>query len=343
MTSSTEAVSTGTPLPVGVIGCGRMGRLHARVLSQIPRVKLVGVVDASAAFAEEAATLYGCEAFTDPRQLLPRVKAVTIAVPTQFHVASADPFLRAGIACLIEKPLAKDVAECRRLVELARAGNAIVQVGHIERFNPVVRALFKLELNPTFIEVVRVSPMTFRSIDVGVVLDMMIHDLDIVLKLANSPVARVEAVGGSVIGTVEDVCNARVTFESGCVANITASRLAAGSDRRLRAFGSGGFASIDYAKKQGAVIRRGDRLDLVREAVAKVRAGEFVDLSVLKYDDLLKVEPLKVDDQDQLLAEQESFIDAVTQGTAPQVTAEDGLAAVELATRIVQAIRPQTL
>jgi predicted dehydrogenase len=339
MSSST----TGAPLPVGVIGCGRMGRLHARVLSQMPRVKLVGVVDANAQSAEETAKQYNCEPFTDPKQLLSRVKAVTIAVPTQFHVASAEPFLRAGIACLIEKPLAKDVAECRQIVELAKSGNALVQVGHIERFNPAVRALFKLDIKPTFIEVVRVSPMTFRSIDVGVVLDMMIHDLDIVLKLANSPVARVEAVGGSVIGTVEDVCNARITFESGCVANVTASRLAAGTDRRLRVFGDGGFASIDYAKKQGAVVRRGDRLAFVREAVAKVRAGESVDLSGLKYEDLLKVEPLTIDDQDQLRAEQESFIDAVTTRSRPQVTAEDGAAAVELATRIVQAIRPQTL
>lgn len=343
MTSSTDAVSADAPLPVGVVGCGRMGRLHARVLSQMPRVKLVGVVDANEVSSGEVAKLYGCQPFTDPRQLLPRVQAVTIAVPTQFHVASAEPFLRAGVACLIEKPLAKDVAECRRLVELAKAGNALVQVGHIERFNPAVRALLELDLKPTFIEVVRVSPMTFRSIDVGVVLDMMIHDLDIVLKLADSPVARVEAVGGSVIGMVEDVCNARVTFENGCVANITASRLSAGTDRRLRAFGRGGFASIDYAKKQGAVIRRGDRLDAVRETVAKVRAGETVDLSGLKYEDLLKVEPLNVDDQDQLRAEQESFIDAVMHGTRPVVTAEDGAAAVELATRIVQAIRPQTL
>ena len=337
MTSNTDV------LPVGVVGCGRMGRLHARVLSQMPEVKLVGVVDASASSAEETAKLYGCESFTDPLALLPRVKAVTIAVPTQFHVASAEPFLRAGVGCLIEKPLAKDVGECRRIIELAKAGNATVQVGHIERFNPAVRALFDLALTPTFIEVVRVSPMTFRSIDVGVVLDMMIHDLDIVLKLANSSVGRVEAVGGSVIGTVEDVCNARVTFANGCVANITASRLAAGSERRLRAFGNGGFASIDYAKKQGAVIRRGDRLDYVREAVAKVRAGEAIDLSGLKYEDLMKVEPLKVDDRDQLRAEQESFIRSVRTGSRPVVTAEDGAAAVELATQIVQAIRPQTL
>ena len=337
MSSSTNG------LPVGVIGCGRMGRLHARVLAQMPAVELIGVVDANAAAAEDAAKLYGCQAFTDPLALLPRVKAITIAVPTQFHVRSAEPFLRAGIPCLIEKPLAKDVDECRRIVELAKANNVIVQVGHIERFNPAVRALFNLNLKPTFIEVVRVSPMTFRSIDVGVVLDMMIHDLDIVLKLADSPVVRVEAVGGSVVGTVEDVCNARVTFASGCVANVTASRLAAGSERRLRVFSGNGFASVDYATKRGAIIRRGERLDLIREAIAKVRAGESVDLSGLKPEDLMKVEPLKVDDQDQLRAEQESFIEAVRTGSRPLVTAEDGAAAVELATQIVQAIQPQTL
>jgi predicted dehydrogenase len=330
-------------LPVGIVGCGRMGRLHARVLSQMPEVKLVGVVDANAASAQEVARLYGCESFTDPLELLPRLRAVTIAVPTQHHLAAAEPFLRAGIACLIEKPLAKDVCECRQIVELAKAGNAIVQVGHIERFNPVVRALFELNLGPTFIEVVRVSPMTFRSIDVGVVLDIMIHDLDIVLKLANSPVAGVEANGGSVIGTVEDVCNARITFANGCVANVTASRLASGSDRRLRVFGQGGYVSIDYAKKRGAFVRRGDRLHLVREAIAKVRAGESVDLSGLKADDLMKVEPLQVDDRDQLRAEQESFIRAIKTGSPPVVSATDGLAAVELATQIVQAIRPQTL
>jgi predicted dehydrogenase len=320
-----------------------MGRLHARVYSQMPGVKLVGVVDAKLHLARETAEQYGCAAFTDARELLPQVKAVTIAVPTQSHVAAAEPFLRAGVACLIEKPLAKDLAECRRVVELARAHGAIVQVGHIERFNPAVRALFKLAIKPTFIEVVRVSPMTFRSIDVGVVLDMMIHDLDIVLKLADSAPTRVEAVGGSVIGSVEDVCNARVTFASGCIATITASRLAAGTDRRLRVFGDGEFASIDYAKKKGAVIRRGDNLAAVRDAVEKVRAGQAVDLSELKYDDLLKVEPLAIEEGDQLRAEQDAFIDAVINRSRPQVTAEDGTAAVELASRIVEAIRPQTL
>ena len=332
-----------TTIPVGVIGCGRMGRLHARVYSQMPQVKLVGVADANAYAANEVADLYGCPPFTDARQLLELAKAVTIAVPTQSHVELAEPFIRAGVACLIEKPLARDLASCRRIVELTQSSKAVVQVGHIERFNPAVRALFKLQLSPTFIEVVRVSPMTFRSIDVGVVLDIMIHDLDIVLKLAGSPVAQVEAVGGSVIGTVEDVCNARVTFTNGCVANITASRLASGTDRRLRVFGNGGFASIYYAKKKGAIIRRGDNLPAVRDAVAKVRAGQAVDLSGLKYEDLLKVEPLEIEETDQLRAEQESFIDAVTNRSRPVVTAEDGAAAVELAQRIVQSIRPQTL
>ncbi|MGB7160838.1 MAG: Gfo/Idh/MocA family oxidoreductase [Tepidisphaeraceae bacterium] len=342
MSSSTD-FGSGAPLPVGVIGCGRMGRLHARVYSQMPGVKLVGVADANPQSAEETARQYGCESFTDPRDLLSRVKAVTITVPTECHVAAAEPFLRAGIACLIEKPLAKDAADCRRIIELAAAGGAVVQVGHVERFNPIVRALFDLKWQPTYIEVVRVSPMSFRSIDVGVVLDMMIHDLDIVLKLANSPVAKVQAVGGNVVGTVEDVANAYITFASGCVASVTASRIAAATERRLRVFGNGAFASINYQKKQGAVVMRGANLPAVREAIARTRGGASVDLSGLTYADLLTVQPLEVEDVEPLRAELDAFVDAVTTGTTPQVTAEDGAAAVELAERIVHEIRPQTL
>lgn len=334
---------TDDAVPVGVIGCGRMGRLHARVYSQMPAVRLVGVADASASSAAQTAQLFSCQAMTDPRELLGQVRAVTIAVPTEHHVAAAEPFLRAGVACLIEKPLARDSAECRKIIDLAAAGGALVQVGHVERFNPIVRALMALSWKPTFIDAVRVSPMTFRSIDVGVVLDMMIHDLDIVLKLAGSPVADVRAVGGSVVGHAEDVCHAYITFESGCVASVTASRIAAGTERRLRVFGPGAFASIDYQKKQGAVVTRGLNLPAVRQAVAASRAGKTVDLSGLKYEDLLSVRPLEVEEIEPLRAEQDSFIDAVRRGGGAPVTAADGAAAVELAERIAAAIKPQTL
>src|SRR5688500_3105948 len=170
-------------LPVAVIGCGRMGKLHARVYSQMPNVKLLGVYDANPATAAAVASEYKTQVIDNPSELLPHAKAVTVAVPTQHHLAVAEPFLRRGIACLIEKPLAKDVAECRRIVELARQHDATVQVGHIERFNPALRAAQRLNIQPRFMEVTRISPMPFRSLDVGVVLDVMVHDLDIVLNL----------------------------------------------------------------------------------------------------------------------------------------------------------------
>src|SRR5688572_13543445 len=248
--------STPEPLPVGVIGCGRMGKLHARIYSQMPQVRMVGVYDADPDASEAAVAEFGGEVFDHIDKLADRVSAVTIAVPTNAHAAVAEPFLRRGIACLIEKPLAGDVGEAKQIVALARDKNAVLQVGHIERFNPAIRAMQRLDIRPRFIEVTRISPLTFRSIDVGVVLDMMIHDIDIVLMLACSPVARIDAVGVSVIGDVEDICNVRLTFENGCVANLTASRLALKTERRMRVFSHDAYVSLDYQKRYGLVARR---------------------------------------------------------------------------------------
>jgi predicted dehydrogenase len=326
------------PLPVGVIGCGRMGRLHARVYAQMPQVKLGGVCDANAEAAEATAGEYGGQAFTNAEEMLAEVKAVTIAVPTKFHADMAEACLTRGIACLIEKPLAKGSADGRRIVELAKRAGVTVQVGHIERFNPAIRAMARLDIRPRFMEVTRISPLTFRSIDVGVVLDMMIHDIDIVLRLAQSPVAKVDATGVSVIGDVEDICNARLTFENGCVANITASRLALKTERRLRVFSRDAYVSLDYQKRYGIFARRSGNLNAIRDAVAKIRSGEIQDLTELNFADLVHIEELQIDDVEPLRAELESFVSAVHTGAKPEVTVEDGLAAVETAERIVKAI-----
>jgi len=315
-----------------------MGRLHARVYSQMPQVKLVGIYDVDAARAAAVAAEYGSRAVGSMEELAGLAGAVTIATPTKFHVEAARPFLSRGVACLIEKPLARDAAEGREIAEMARAGNAIVQVGHVERFNPIVRALNALRLAPRFLEVIRVSPLPFRSLDVGVVLDVMIHDLDIVLNLVRSPVTSVDASGVSVIGEVEDVCNARIRFANGCVANVTASRLAMKAERRLRAFSEDAFVSIDYAKKEGVIARREGNVEAIRGAVAKVKAGEVPDLTKLSYADLVKFEPIAIQDVEPLRAQAEAFL-AAARGEGPVVvTAADGLAAVELAERIVAAI-----
>jgi predicted dehydrogenase len=331
------------PLNVGVIGTGRMGRLHARVYSQMPQVKLAGVYDANLEAAREAAEQYDTQAFEKLDGLLASVSAVTIATPTLTHLEIARACLSRRIPCLIEKPLAKDSVEGRKIVELARQNSTLVQVGHIERFNPAVRAMSRLGVRPRFIEVTRISPLTFRSIDVGVVLDMMIHDIDIVLSLSGSKVSRVDAVGVSIIGNVEDVCNARLEFENGCVANLTASRVALKTERKLRVFSPDAYVSLDYQKKYGIVAQRGKNLDAIRSAVAKIRTGEIEDLSDLNYQDLVNVEELAIDDVEPLRAEQEAFIGAVIEGRPTVVSAEDGLAAVEVAERIVGAIQPHSL
>jgi predicted dehydrogenase len=320
-----------------------MGRLHARVYSQMPNVHLVGVYDAHHETAEEVAAEFKCKAYSNLRDLLPQVAATTIAVPTKYHADLAGPFLNRGIACLIEKPLAQDVHHAQLIVDASHQYKAPVQVGHIERFNPAIRAMERLNIQPRFIEVTRISPLTFRSIDVGVVLDMMIHDIDIVLKLANSKVKQIDAIGVSVIGDVEDICNARLKFENGVVANITASRLALKTERKLRVFSEDAYVSLDYQKKYGIVARRGGNVDAIRDAVKKIRTGEIDDLSQLDFAELVNVEELQIDDVEPLRAELDSFIDAVTNGTKPAVSAEEGFAAVELATKIVAAIGKQTL
>ena len=331
------------PLPVGVIGTGRMGRLHARTYAKMPQVKLVGVYDMNADSASDVAGEFNAQPFSDLGELLSHVSAVTIATPTVTHLEMARACLSRGVPCLIEKPLAKDSAEGRQIVELAREHKTLVQVGHIERFNPAVRAMDRLGVRAGFIEVTRISPLTFRSIDVGVVLDMMIHDIDIVLKLARSPVARIDAVGVSVIGGHEDICNARLTFANGCVANVTASRLALKTERKLRVFSSESYLSVDYQKRFGVVVRRTGNLDAIREAAESIRRGDVADASGLNYTDLLQVEELQISDTEPLRAQLDAFVSSVRNGTPPEVTVEDGLAAVETAVRIVQAIAPQKL
>jgi predicted dehydrogenase len=316
-----------------------MGRIHARAYAQMPSVKLVGVYDSNPENASAAAAEYGTESFNSLEALLPRVRAVTIAAPTQHHLTLAEPFLRRGIACLIEKPMTRDVAEGKRLAALAREHSAVVQVGHIERFNPAIRAVSKLDLRPRFIEAHRVSPMTFRSIDVGVVLDLMIHDIDIILKFAGSGVTDVTAMGVSVVGDVEDVCNARITFANGCVANLTASRMALKTERKLRIFTPDAYVTVDYQKREAHVVRRGHNIEEIRDAAERLRMGEITDPSSLNFMEMIKFEKLVVDEKDPIRAELEAFIEAARTHSPSPVTAEDGLAAIEVAQRIIDCVR----
>jgi len=270
--------------------------------------------------------------------LLGRVQAVTVAVPTVAHLRVARPFLERGVAVLIEKPLAPDSTAARELHAVARRHNTLLQVGHTERFNPVVRAMHQMKVEPQFIETHRISPFTFRSADIGVVMDMMIHDIDIVLSLVRSRPARVDAVGVSVLARHEDIANARVTFETGCVANLTASRLALKTERKIRVFSQEAYLSLDYQKKQGLAIKKDANLDLLKLARER-NAEDLSQLAGVDFGSMVKVEPLLVDDVEPLRAELQAFLRSVRTGEPPAVSAEEGAAAVELAERIVAAIK----
>ena len=331
------------PLPVAVVGVGRMGGHHARTYAAMTGATLVGVVDPDVERAGAVASQHGAGAYADSEALLaahPELRAVTVAAPTVHHAAAARPLLERGIACLIEKPLAPDAATARELADLAAEHGAVLQVGHTERFNPAVQAVAGMGLVPRFIEVDRVSPMSFRSLDVGVVMDLMIHDLDIVLMLVGERPERVEAVGVAVVADHEDVCSARLTFPSGCVADITASRLALKTERKLRLFSEGGYVNLDYQKRTGIVIRKSANEETLAKVRAEIAAGK--DLTDLDYPDLVRVDELTMEAKeghDPLTAELTAFLHAVRTGATPVVDAEAGHAAVETARRVVDAVR----
>ena len=229
-----------------VIGAGKMGAIHTRMYNELEQSRLVAVVDSNAERAQQLAEQYNCRAYTDCAEILGKVDAVTIATPTITHLELAEIFIENGVSVMVEKPLAANVKQGRKIVELAKNKNGRLAVGHSERCNPVVQAMKRFDIEPKFIEANRISPYPFRSTDIGVVLDVMIHDIDIILSLAASRIKKVDAVGINVISEKEDICNARIFFENGCIANITASRLALKTERKLRVFSRQAYLSADF-------------------------------------------------------------------------------------------------
>jgi len=325
-------------LRTAVIGAGKMGRLHSRIYSEMAQVELVGIVDTERDKAEALAGEYGSQAYSEAGEILDRVDAVTVAAPTEFHAQLAEPFLRRRIGVLVEKPLAVSVPEAQKLLRLARENECTLQVGYSERFNPVVQAVRRLNFTPRFMDTQRISPHTFRSTDVGVVLDMMIHDIDIVLSLARSEVRDIQAVGVNVLGAHEDIANVRLTFATGCVANMTASRLALKTERKVRVFSEEAYLSLDYLKKHGVMISKAANIDMVQWLREQQGPDGELDLGNVDWTELVNMEMLDIDDQEPLRLEQEAFVQAVREGSRPEVSAEDAVAAMELAERILEAI-----
>jgi len=322
-----------------VVGAGKMGAIHAKVYDELSQSDFVAVVDIDAERGNRLAKKYKAAAFTDCADILGKVDAVTVATPTVTHQELAEVFIENDVAVMIEKPLATDVEAGRKIVELAKKNNTVVAVGHSERCNPVVQAMKRLDIEPKFIEANRISPYPFRSTDIGVVLDVMIHDIDIILSLAASEIKKVDAVGVSVIDKKEDICNARIVFENGCIANITASRLALKTERKVRVFSRQAYLSVDYLKKSGIIIKTDPNVNVVNWIKEQRKMPDFNPLSV-NWPDLLHIEELDIDDKEPLRLEQEAFLRAVADSRAkPEVSAEEGLAAMECAEMILASVK----
>lgn len=305
------------PFRAGVIGVGHLGQHHARLYASLPGAQLVGVLDQSVERAQVVADRHGARVFRTLDELLPHVDVVSVAVPTSGHYAVAKSCLQAGKHLLVEKPIAVMPGEAQELVELAKQRSCRLQVGHSERFNPVMAVMRPHITKPVFIECHRLSSFSERGTDVDVVLDLMIHDLDLVLSLNPGPVEEVRAAGVAVLSSSIDIAHARIQFRSGAVANLTSSRVSTNKMRRLRIFQRDNYLSIDFQTRQGMICRR------------SAEAGEraTVDVTHLQGGD---EEPLKL--------QLESFLHAVDTGTRPVVSGEDGAAAVAVAHQVLQAI-----
>lgn len=324
---------------VGVVGVGHLGRHHARIFAGMPDVDLVAVADARIEQARSVAEPLGCRAVSSHLDLLGLVDAVSIAVPTSLHREVAGVFLERGIPALVEKPLAASVSEGEELVDLALRGGAMLQVGHIERFNPVLAALDQFPLRPKFISAERLGTYSFRSTDIGAVLDIMIHDLDLLLSWNDSPITTVSAVGVSVFGEHEDVANARLWFADGCVAELTASRVSYAATRKMRIWSAEGYATLDFAARKATIVRpsetlRGGRLDVDGLDVTQPAAvREHI------FGKVLNVDHAQGDAGEPLALELADFIDSARTARRPRVTGEDGLRALQVADQILASLR----
>ncbi|MCU1299169.1 MAG: oxidoreductase [Acidobacteriaceae bacterium] len=315
---------------VAVIGAGAFGRNHARVYHQLAKdregVRLVGVVDPDLARADDVAKEFGCRGFGSVEQLINthhEVQAASVAVPTVHHLEVARTLMQSGIDVLIEKPLATSLSEADELARVAKRLGRIAQVGHLERFNPAVRATFPLITKPMFFEVHRLSVFTPRSLDVDVVLDLMIHDLDVVLAFVNSTVTEIRAVGLPILSAKVDIANVRLQFASGCVANFTASRVSTERVRKLRFFQPKQYISLDYSRQDVMVFSVGD------EAVGAAQPTVNPQIGVAK-PPVTSEEPLR--------AELKSFLDSVRKKSNPVVSLTEGRRALAIALDILAAI-----
>ncbi len=307
-------------LKVAVIGVGHLGKWHADKYAAAEACELVAVVDSNIDNANSVAQKHGAAAYSDYREVIPLVDAISLVVPTSLHYKIAREFLEAGIHCLVEKPLSETVAEASELIEIANRRGLVLQVGHIERFNSVMIGIEQHIDQPLFLESTRLAPFTLRATDVSVILDLMIHDIDIILDLVDSPVKHISASGITVISDNIDIANARIEFDNNCVANVTASRISRKRERKLRIFQKEAYLAADFQEKILAVNRKGETNN----------PEGYKDITY---------EELRFEDNDALNLEVLDFIDAIQQGRRPVVNGEDGRRALDTAIAITQLIK----
>ena len=325
-------------LRVGVIGVGHLGGLHAKMLAELPDVRLAGVFDLDRARAERIAGEYRTIAFESVAGLLQETDAVTIATTTSTHFAVAQDVLSAGKHCFIEKPLTQTVEEADALCSMAQERGLILQVGHIERFNPAILALESYDIKPLFIESHRLAQFNPRGTDVAVVLDLMIHDIDLILSFVRSPVKSVEANGVAVVSDTVDIANARLQFENGCVANVTASRISQRRMRKMRLFQPNTYISIDFSEGMAEVFRlagEGEPEHKGTLMLGELGAGIRKKRILYEQPEVKQVNALK--------HELGLFAEAARTGSAPLVSGEDGRRALEVANIIMQKISQQVI
>src|SRR5262245_24005703 len=324
---------------LGVVGTGSMGKNHARIFGGMPGAKFAAVLDANAATASAMAAQYGRRAVAKLDEFIASVDAATVATPTSTHFEIAKALLERGKHVLVEKPFTETPEQARELCDIAHSRGLVLQVGHIERFNPVMSALESRLSAPRFIEATRLSPYPGRSLDVGVVLDVMIHDLEIILHLVRSPWAQVDAVGVPILSKREDIANVRIRFENGCVANITASRISQDKVRKIRVFQPDAYLSLDYQRQEGYLMRLAAEGEKESTLIGKLFGAASGGTIVTEFAGKRIVrEPVPIEKDEPLKRELVSFVDCARAGAQPKVSGREATAALELALEITRKI-----
>ncbi len=318
---------------IGVVGVGHLGEHHTRILSQMPGAELVGINDIDIEKGRVKAEKYGTRHYDDLGQLLKETDAISLVVPTTAHHQVASRVLVEGKDLLIEKPITETVEQAEDLIDLAQKKNLMLQVGHIERFNPAFLAIREYQPDPKFIESHRLAQFNPRGTDVAVILDLMIHDIDLILSLVKAPLKDIEAAGVPVIAESQDICNARLTFQNGCVANVTASRISARPLRKMRLFEKDSYISLDFQGKSVEVYRL---VEVDKMPQAEQKKTVVGNIPVEQVGKTIVYERPIVSDHDMLTTEIKSFLGSVRSRTKPQVTGEDGKKALEVALKIKQ-------